>query len=91
MTATKMAIREDAVSWAPTEHDAVVILDLRTSRYLSLNTSGSLLWLKLVGGATYDDLQRALVAQFGLDQASAQTDIEAFLDALRGRDLLIES
>lgn len=91
MTAGAMAIREEVVSWAPTEQDAIVVLDLRTSRYLSLNTSGSLLWLKLVDGATYDNLRSALVARFGVDQAAAGTDVDGFLEALRIRDLLIES
>jgi hypothetical protein len=86
----KLVLREDAVSWAPTEQDAVVILDLRSSHYLSLNASGSVLWQKIAEGATRDELREALSDRFGLDAAHADSDVAAFLSALRSRDLVVE-
>jgi hypothetical protein len=88
MNATKIALRGDAVSWAPTTDGAIVVLDLRTSRYLSLNAAGSLLWLRLVDGATVADLQAALRDRFGVTESVAEADAEAFLSALRSRDLV---
>lgn len=90
MLDTKIGLRDDAVSWAPTEKDAIVVLDLRTSRYLSLNASGSLLWLRLVDGTTRTELREALSDRFDLPDRAAETDVDAFLDALRSRDLLVE-
>jgi hypothetical protein len=85
-----LVLREDAVSWAPTEQDAIVILDLRSSLYLSLNASGSLLWQKIAQGATQDELRQALRDRFGLDAGQADVDVNAFLAALRSRDLIVE-
>lgn len=85
-----LTLRHDAVSWAPTDEDLIVVLDLRTSKYLSLNPSGSVLWQLLADGSTEPDLRAALADRFGLDDAKATADVDAFLGSLRGRDLLIE-
>lgn len=86
---SKIMLRAD-VSWAPTDDGQVVVLDMRTSRYLSLNTSGSLLWTKLSDGATRQDLVMVLVDRFGLSEASATNDVTAFLQSLRTRELIAD-
>lgn len=85
-----IAVRDDSVSWTPTDDGQVVLLDMRTSRYLSLNASGSLLWTTLVEGATSDRLATALIERFALSADAARADVETFLAALRERDLLAE-
>ncbi len=86
----KLRLRDDAVSWAPTEGDSVVVLHLPTSLYLSLNPSASVLWHRLAEGATEEELQKALTERFGLQTDRAAVDVQAFLDALRSRGLLAE-
>lgn len=86
----QLQVRSDAASWAPTDDGQVIVLDIRTSRYLSLNPSGSALWLKLADGATTAELSATLMARFGIDRQVADTDVAAFLAALRDRDLLAE-
>lgn len=88
MSTTELVIRANAVSWAPTDDDAVIVLDLRTSRYLSLNAAGSVLWLRLVEGASRQDLVSALRDRFGIDDEVAGQGVASFLDDLRSRDLL---
>jgi Coenzyme PQQ synthesis protein D (PqqD) len=86
-----LRVKDDAVSWAPTEENVVVLLDLRTSTYLSLNASGSILWQRLAHGATESDLREELLQRFQLDADQAAADVTAFLNALRTRDLLAEA
>lgn len=86
-----LRLRDDAVSWAPTDDDAIVVLDLRTSKYLSLNASGSVLWQRLADGADEAQLRGALVERFELDEPTATRDVGAFLSTLRERDLIVES
>lgn len=90
MSSTKLTLRDEAVSWAPTDNDAIVVLDLRTSRYLSLNSSGSVLWQALDSGATSDELAQVLVDRFGISEKQAAADVTGFLATLRSRDLVAE-
>jgi hypothetical protein len=83
-------LKGDAVAWTETDADEVVVLDLRTSRYLSLNASGALLWKLLADGSTTDHMRSVLSETYDLSDDAAETDVVAFLDALRTRDLIVE-
>lgn len=74
-----LTVRPEDLSWRRVD-DEVVVLDLRSSRYLSLNGSGALLWEALADGADEDALAAALVAEFGIDRARAEQDTRAFLN-----------
>jgi len=69
--------------------DEVVVLDVQTATYLSLNGSAGVLWKKLDGGATPTELVAELVAAYAVPEARASKDVEDFLRALRDRSLLL--
>ena len=66
----------------------IVGLDLRTSRYFSLNDTGTFLWRQLEKGAEVDDLVSALAAEHSLDRSAAANDVDVFVTSLREQDLL---
>lgn len=68
----------------------MVILDLRSSSYLLLNRTGATLWPALQTGATLAQLAQLLVEHFKVSDDVARHDAEAFVAALRSRDLLDE-
>jgi len=70
------------------QDDAVVLLDVRASRYLTLNQTGALLWRQLAQPAAVDDLVGMLVQLYPVGEAEATTALTDFLDALDARDLL---
>jgi coenzyme PQQ synthesis protein D (PqqD) len=80
-------LRSGDVTWQPVE-DEVIVLDLRSSRYTSVNQAGAALWEAIVDGATVGALQTALKERYGLDDATAVRDVTAFLDVLDERGLL---
>ena len=82
-----LSLRIDDVTWTATENE-LVALDLRTSRYLTVNDSGIGLWQLLERGATATELVKALCAEYDVDEAAARTDIDAFLADLKERDLI---
>jgi Coenzyme PQQ synthesis protein D (PqqD) len=82
-------IRDDDVQWRRMG-DEVVILDLRTARYFSLNETGTRLWSLIVAGASADRLVEELVGAWAVDRAAAERDVEAFLASLRDRDLVAD-
>lgn len=85
-----MRLKTDAVSWAPTEDESIVVLDLRSSMYLSLNASGSVLWQRLSDGASQQELVQALVDRFDVTHDVAARDVQVFLETVRERGLLEE-
>lgn len=63
--------------------DEVMVLDIETSQYLSVNSSGAVLWPLLTDGCRREDLERALVEHFGVDGGTAREDTERFLTSLK--------
>jgi Coenzyme PQQ synthesis protein D (PqqD) len=56
----------------------------------SLNGTGTQVWQRCAGGATLDDVTRALVLAFQVDETRARADAERFLSDLVARQLLAE-
>jgi hypothetical protein len=83
----RIRIRSGALDWRLVEGE-VVALDVRASRYLGLNETGTALWPLLIAGTELDDLVAHLRSTFGVDEATARADVAAFVSALRSRDLL---
>ena len=68
----------------------VIGLDLRSSRYFSLNGTAATLWPSLLRDAGLIELRDHLVEEFGADPAEAEADVDAFLDQLRAEGLLVD-
>lgn len=68
--------------------DAVVVLAADGSQLHTLKGSGLLLWRHIDGRATVADLAAALVAEYEVDLARAQTDSRAFSESLRTLGLI---
>ena len=81
-------LRPDDLKWTATDQ-GITVLDMRTARYLQLNRSGAVLWDRVSGGATIDELAAALQERFGIDADRARGDAEDFVKALRERDFLV--
>jgi hypothetical protein len=83
----RLTLRSEAVAWREVDGE-VIALGLESSSYFSTNRAGALLWQRLAEGTTREELVDALVETFGLEQAHAQKDVDAFTDDLRDRGLL---
>jgi hypothetical protein len=68
--------------------DEVVILDLVSSTYRSLNATGALLWERLADWASTNDLTAVLINSHGLELSAAERDVLAFLDGCHHAGLL---
>ena len=82
-----LRLRSDAVAWRDVDGE-VIALGLESSNYFGTNSSGAMLWKRLAEGTTRAQLVSDLMTTFGLEQARAQADVDAFLDDLRRRKLL---
>jgi hypothetical protein len=87
MTVGRLRVRVDQVAWRDVG-DELIVLELATSTYLTLNGSAKHLWLDLSAGATAEELVASLVSTYGISAAQAATDTQAFLAALLERKLI---
>ncbi len=85
---SRLTLRDADLDWREVEGE-LVVLDLRESRYLSINRTGRVLWGALVEGATRDQLIDRLVDGFDVDRDQAAADVDAFADHLESRGLLL--
>lgn len=69
----------------------VVMLDLRTSCYLSLNRSAATLWPLVVAGTSRGELVDSLTTTYGIDALAAGRDVDALVSQLSEADLLEEN
>jgi hypothetical protein len=85
-----LRLRSDDVAWREFDGEGIV-LDLRESTYLAANPVATLLWQHLERGTTEEELVRAVVADFDVDEARAAEDVRAFLADCRERKLLADA
>ena len=69
--------------------DEAVIMNLAGARVLGLNSTGALVWSRL---EELDErgLAEAIAERFAIDADAARDDVQAFLDLLRERGLVVE-
>ena len=85
-----MKLRLDDITWREIDGD-LVILDLRSSTYLTANASGTVLMRQLTEHRTLSQLVRALVDAFNISERRAQEDVLVFVEELGQRGLLDSS
>lgn len=82
-----MRLRSTEMS-ARTIGDETIVLHLASSRYFTVTGVGTALLRMLAQERTLDELVAAVVDEYEVGSATAQRDIEAFLDRLRDARLL---
>jgi len=83
----KMVLKADEVVWREVG-DELVVLELGTSTYLTLNGTAKYLWLTLAEGATVGELVKSLAARYGISDEQARIDASSFINALTARGLI---
>ena len=84
----KLQLNTDAVSWREVDGE-IIALTHASSEYMSTNGTGAIVWKALVAGASRDELVELLVTAFGVDASRAAADVDAFVDDLTRRGLLV--
>jgi Coenzyme PQQ synthesis protein D (PqqD) len=69
--------------------EEIVILDVPTATYLTLNSSAVTLWKHLEDGASPAELAAALVTTYEIGEEKAAMDVQRFLGALKERSLIL--
>ena len=85
---TDFILREVAGEWllVPVGDAAVKLRGL-----IGLSESGYLIYTLLQKGADRQELLRAVLSEYKVDQATAEADVDAFLGQLRSLGILLEA
>ena len=62
--------------------------DLNFNGMITLNEAAKVLWGALEKETTAEELVDAILAEFDVDRATAQGDVDAFIQKLKGLDFL---
>ncbi|MFI5347956.1 MAG: PqqD family protein [Elusimicrobiota bacterium] len=77
----------DHVSWRRVDGE-VVILDLTTSAYFSLNEAGAMIWELLGEEDALDEIHDSVCGKFAVEAETARRDLEALVERLLIKKLL---
>jgi len=67
-------------SWVGTEvEDSIVMLNLETGKYVSLNSTASAVWQLLEEPRTQEEIELALRSRFAVDEASCRESLAKLL------------
>lgn len=83
----QLKLRAGRVAWQEIDGETV-LLDLAHSRYLGVNAEGTLIWRALAAGTTRGELITQFQEEFGISQARAARDVDAFIADCADRNLL---
>lgn len=90
-----MLARSPHATDVPLDEEERIVLHLQTQSYYRLNKTGSILWSafdtepKWSAPDLADYLQENLAAE--VDRARIETDVEAFVDSMTEKDLLVRT
>lgn len=62
--------------------------ELNFSGVITLNEVGAFFWKKLENGCTRDELLTALLDEYDIDEATASSDMDEFLNKLKEEGML---
>jgi hypothetical protein len=68
--------------------DGAAILDIRSGRITTLNTSGGYVWQALDRGEQIEVIAESLARETGPDAAAVKADVTGFIEALKKQNLL---
>jgi Coenzyme PQQ synthesis protein D (PqqD) len=80
-------LRSEDIQWKEVEGE-IVILDLRSARYMAVNESGRFLWEAAAEGTTRTRLVKELMDKYHIDHPTAERDVEDFIETLRRNQLM---
>ena len=71
--------------------DIAVILDIPRNAMTTLNPTGAYIWQRLEQGMRLDEIVTELASETGTDEAVVAKDVDAFMEELKSKHLLVSS
>ena len=68
--------------------EQIVILNLDSGRYFSLNSTGTMIWSAILEKRSLDGIVEQLCASFEIDEATAREDAKTMIDDFLSRGII---
>jgi hypothetical protein len=88
-----MKIKQDFLLREIADTNIVIPVGERVADFkgmMTLNKTGRFIWEKMLDGIAFEDLVKAIVDKYEVDEATARTDLNAFIDSARESGVLEE-
>jgi hypothetical protein len=85
---TQRPRRHPDAAYQLVDDEALIVLSGRSAVHLVLNETGAIIWDLLDGEHDLDDIARAIVASFDVEESVARRDVEEFLETLAVNGML---
>ena len=83
-------MRRSDTAMARRVDDDLVILDIPSGKYFELNDVGALLWERLDGTQSVEDLIDVVLAEYDVDRETASKDVEDLLGEMIRSGLVVK-
>ena len=83
-------MRRSDTAMARRVDDDLVILDIPSGKYFELNDVGALLWERLDGTQSVEDLIDLVLAEYDVDRETASKDVENLLGEMIRSGLVVK-
>ena len=80
--------RNQDILHAPVSPDESVMLSVEAGLYYGLNSVGRYIWEQLESPTSLAELRDRICAEFDVDAASCEADLQRFVDDLRQQDVV---
>ncbi len=77
------------ITWRDVDGE-IVVLKLNTGEYFTFNELGRSTWLQVSQGNTISQAVQAVIAEYDVEMAQAESDIKKFIGGLVGRSLIVQ-
>lgn len=67
----------------------VVVLNLESGKYYSLNSTGSLIWKSLLDGFSFEEIVDIICSTYTIDTENARQDAESMINDFLTKKLLL--
>ena len=85
-SAESLTLKPDVV--ARTVGDEMILLDLETGTYFTLNSIGAIIWRGLETSVSFETMATAIVEQYEVDAVTALADIDEYVEQLIAEGLV---
>ncbi|MGE0600102.1 MAG: PqqD family protein [Dehalococcoidia bacterium] len=82
-----VALKSDVV--ARSAGDEMILLDLESGEYFTLNAVGAVIWKGLESGLDLSQILTAVIEQFEVEEPVAKSDIDEYIDSLISEGLVL--
>src|SRR4030067_1926041 len=91
MEESKRFVKCEHITWKKIGEDSVILLDLNSGKYFSLNETAAVIWQLILSNQSLDDITDEISKRFDSDLDATKEDIQDIVDNFIANSLISEN